>query len=127
DNLVKNPAHAERLQKVCAIAVCSLPSANSAALSTSDVSHQPSRIKTASSFSDISITLNNQSPQAQLLPHVKVSVYCDQPLIAEFIAPQQYYLLSTQSQLGAQSRKPLLFTVPVANTQISKVRFSSVY
>ena len=127
DNLVKNPAHAERLQKVCAIAACSLPSANLAALSTSDIKHQSSRINTTSSFSDISITLNNQSPQAQLLPHVKVSVYGDKALIGEFIAAPQDYLLSTQSQLGAQSRKQLLFTVPVANTQISKVSVTPVY
>ena len=127
DNLVKDPAHAERLQKVCAIAACSLPSANLAALSTSDIKHQPSRINTDSSFSDISITLNNQSPQAQLLPHVKVSVYGDNALIGEFIAAPQDYLLSTQSQLGAQNRKQLLFTVPVANAQISKVSVAPVY
>ena len=127
DDLVKNPAHAERLQKVCAIAACSLPSANLAALSTSDIKHQPSRIKTASSFSDISITLNNQSAQAQLLPHVKVSVYGDNALIGAFIAAPEDYLLSTQSQLGASSRKQLLFTVAVANAQISKVSVEPVY
>ncbi|MBB3107422.1 putative Zn finger-like uncharacterized protein [Psychrobacter luti] len=127
DNLVKNPAHAERLQKVCAIVACSLPSANLAALSTSDIKHQSSRINTASSFSDISITLNNQSTQAQLLPHVKVSVHGNKALIGEFIAAPQDYLLSTQSQLGAQSRKQLLFTVPVANAQISKVSVTPVY
>ena len=127
DDLVKNPAHAERLQKVCAIAACSLPSANLAALSTNDTKHQPSRIKTASSFSDISITLNNQSAQAQLLPHVKVSVYGDNALIGAFIAAPEDYLLSTQSQLGASSRKQLLFTVAVANAQISKVSVEPVY
>ena len=127
DDLVKNPAHAERLQKVCAIAACSLPSANLAALSTSDIKHQPSRIKTASSFSDISITLNNQSAQVQLLPHVKVSVYGDNALIGAFIAAPEDYLLSTQSQLGASSRKQLLFTVPVANAQISKVNVEPTY
>ena len=127
DDLVKNPAHAERLQKVCAIAACSLPSANLAALSTSDIKHQPSRIKTASSFSDISITLNNQSAQAQLLPHVKVSVYGDNALIGAFIAAPEDYLLSTQSQLGASSRKQLLFTVAVANAQISKVSVEPIY
>ena len=127
DDLVKNPAHAERLQKVCANAACSLPSANLAALSTSDIKHQPSRIKTASSFSDISITLNNQSAQAQLLPHVKVSVYGDNALIGAFIAAPEDYLLSTQSQLGASSRKQLLFTVPVANAQISKVSVEPIY
>lgn len=127
DDLVKNPAHAERLQKVCAIAACSLPSANLAALSTSDIKHQPSRIKTASSFSDISVTLNNQSAQAQLLPHVKVSVYGDNALIGAFIAAPKDYLLSTQSQLGASSRKQLLFTVAVANAQISKVSVEPIY
>ena len=127
DDLVKNPAHAERLQKVCAIAACSLPSANLAALSTNDTKHQPSRIKTASSFSDISITLNNQSAQAQLLPHVKVSVYGDNALIGAFIAAPEDYLLSTQSQLGASSRKQLLFTVAVANAQISKVSVEPIY
>lgn len=127
DNLVKNPTHAERLQKVCAIAVCSLPSANLAALSTSDITHQPSRIKTANTFSDISITLNNQSTQAQLLPHVKVSVYGTDALIGEFIAAPQDYLLSTQSQLGATSRKQLLFTIPVANAQIDKVNAEPIY
>lgn len=127
DNLVKNPAHAERLQKVCAIAACSLPSANLAALSTSDITHQPSRIKTANTFSDISITLNNQSTQAQLLPHVKVSIYGTDALIGEFIAAPQDYLLSTQSQLGATSRKQLLFTIPVANTQIDKVNAEPIY
>ena len=127
DNLVKNPAHAERLQKVCAIAACSLPSANLAALSTSDIKHQPSRIDTTSSFSDISVTLNNQSAQAQILPHIKVSVYGDNALIGAFIAAPEDYLLSTQSQLGASSRKQLLFTVAVANAQISKVSVEPVY
>ena len=127
NDLVKNPAHAERLQKVCAIAACSLPSANLAALSTSDIKHQPSRIKTASSFSDISVTLNNQSAQAQLLPHVKVSVYGENALIGAFIAAPEGYLLSTQSQLGASSRKQLLFTVAVANAQISKVSVEPIY
>lgn len=127
DDLVKNPAHAERLQKLCAIAACSLPSANLAALSTSDIKHQPSRIKTASSFSDISVTLNNQSAQAQLLPYVKVSVYGDNALIGAFIAAPEDYLLSTQSQLGASSRKQLLFTVAVAHAQISKVSVEPIY
>ena len=127
DNLVKNPAHAERLQKICSIAACSLPSADLAALTTNDVQHKPSQIKTANTFSDISVTLNNQSVQAQLYPHVKVSVYGSDALIGEFIAAPDDYLLSTQSQLGAESRRQLLFTIPVANTQISKVIINPVY
>ena len=127
DNLVKNPAHAERLQKICSIAACSLPSADLAALTINDIKHKPSQIKTANTFSDISVTLNNQSAQAQLYPHVKVSVYGSDALIGEFIAAPDKYLLSMQSQLGAESRRQLLFTIPVANTQISKVIINPVY
>ena len=127
DNLVKNPAHAERLQKICSIAACSLPSADLAALTINDIKHKPSQIKTANTFSDISVTLNNQSPQAQLYPHVKVSVYGSDVLIGEFIAAPNEYLLSTQSQLGAESRRQLLFTIPVANAQISKVTINPIY
>lgn len=127
ENLVKNPAHAERLEKICSIAVCSLPSANLAALNTSDIKHRPSHISSASDFSDISATLNNQSTKAQLLPHIKVSVYGNNTIIGEFIAAPDDYLLSTQSQLGAAGRKRLLFTIPVPNTQISKVIVSPVY
>ena len=127
DNLVKNPAHAERLQKICSIAACSLPSADLAALTMNDIKHKPSQIKTANTFSDISVTLNNQSAQAQLYPHVKVSVYGSDVLIGEFIAAPNEYLLSKQSQLGAESLRQLLFTIPVANTQISKVTINPIY
>jgi len=127
DNLVKNPAHAARLQTLCSIAACSLPSANLAALNTSDVEHRPSRIKAADTFSDINVTLNNKSSQAQLLPHVKISIYSDNALIGEFIAAPQDYLLSTQNQLGALNRKQLLFTVPVANAQINRVSAEPIY
>ncbi|MDE4454704.1 zinc-ribbon and DUF3426 domain-containing protein [Psychrobacter sp. DAB_AL62B] len=127
DNLVKNPAYAERLQAICSIAACSLPSADLTALTMSNVKHQPSQIKAANTFSDVSVTLNNQSPQAQLYPHIKVSVYSANALIGEFIAAPNEYLLSTQSQLGAESRRQLLFTVPVANAQINKVDISPIY
>lgn len=127
DNLVKNSAYAESLQAICSIAACSLPSADLTALTMSDVKHQPSRIKAANTFSDVSVTLNNKSPQAQLYPHIKVSVYSTNALIGEFIAAPNEYLLSTQSQLGAESRRQLLFTVPVANPQINKFDISPIY
>lgn len=58
---------------------------------------------------------------------MKVSVYGTDALIGEFIAAPQDYLLSTQSQLGATSRKQLLFTIPVANAQIDKVNAEPIY
>ena len=126
-DLVKNPTYAERLQKICSIAACSLSSADLAALTINDIKYKPSQIKPASRFSDISLTLNNQSAQAQLYPHVKVSVYGSDALVGEFIAAPDEYLLSKQSQLGAKSRRQLLFTIPVANTQISKVTINPIY
>ena len=127
DNVVKNPTYAERLQKICSIADCSLPSADLTALTISNVKHQPSQIKAANTFSDVSVTLNNQSPQAQLYPHIKVSIYSANALIGEFVAAPNEYLLSTQSQLGAESRRKLLFTIPVANAQINKIAINPIY
>ncbi len=127
NTLVKNPIHAERLQTLCSIAICSLPSADLSAFSVSDTKYQASRINTKSGFSDISTAINNQSSQAQLYPHVKVSVYSVNTLIGEFIAAPEQYLVGKQSQLAANSRKQILFTVPVANNQISKIAINPIY
>lgn len=127
NTLVKNPVHAERLQTLCSIAICSLPSADLSAFSVSDTKYQASRINTKSGFSDISAAINNQSSQAQLYPHIKVSVYGVNALIGEFIAAPEQYLVGKQSQLAANSRKQILFTVPVANTQITKIAINPIY
>ena len=127
NTLVKNPVHAERLQTLCSIAICSLPSADLSAFSVSDTKYQASRINTKSGFSDISTAINNQSSQAQLYPHIKVSVYGVNALIGEFIAAPEQYLVGKQSQLAANSRKQILFTVPVANNQISKIAINPIY
>jgi hypothetical protein len=127
NNLVKNPTHAQRLQTICTIAACSLPSADLTALTMSDIRYRASRINSAADSSDISATLNNQSSQAQLYPHIKVSVYGANALIGEFIAPPDKYLVGKQSQLAANGRKQLLFTVPIANAQISKIAINPIY
>ncbi|WP_201577311.1 DUF3426 domain-containing protein [Psychrobacter okhotskensis] len=127
ETLVKNPAHAERLQTICTIAACSLPSADLSALTITELNHKPSQIKKTGTFSEVSATLNNQSPQAQLYPNVKVSVYGTDALLGEFIAAPDDYLLSTQNQIAADSRRQLLFTIPVANAQIREVRINPIY
>ena len=127
DTLVKNPAYAEHLQKICAIAVCSLPSADLSALTITGLTHKPSQIKKGGTFSEVSATLNNQSAQAQLYPNVKVSVYGTDALLGEFIAAPNDYLLSTQNQIAADSRRQLLFTIPVANTKIREVSIEPLY
>jgi hypothetical protein len=127
ETLVKNPAHAERLQTICTIAACSLPSADLSALTITELNHKPSQIKKTGTFSEVSATLNNQSPQAQLYPNVKVSVYGTDALLGEFIAAPDDYLLSTQNQIAAASRRQLLFTIPVANAQIREVRINPIY
>ena len=127
NHLVKNPNHAERLQTICSLVACSLPSADLKTLSMSDISSQSSRVHPKSGFSDISAAINNQSSQAQLYPHMKVSVYGSDALIGEFIAAPDQYLVGKQSQLAANSRKQLLFTVPVADTQITKIVITPIY
>ena len=127
NNLVKNPAHAQRLQTICTIAACSLPSADLTALTLSDIRYRAGQINSAADSSDISATLNNQSSQAQLYPHIKVSVYGANALIGEFIAPPDKYLVGKQSQLASNGRKQLLFTVPIANAQISKIAINPIY
>ena len=127
ETLVKNPAHAEKLQSICSAISCSLPSADINALTITNTNHRSSRIKTTGKFSDISATLNNQSASTQLYPNVKVSVYGTNELIGEFIAAPSDYLLSKQSQLAADSDRQVLFTIPIANTQIRDVSISPMY
>lgn len=127
ETLVKNPAHAERLQAICSVAACSLPSADLMSLTITNINHKSSRIKTTGTHSDVSATLNNQSEKAQLYPNVKVSVYGKNDLIGEFIATPADYLLSKQSQLTANSRQQLLFTIPVGNAQIREVTINPLY
>lgn len=127
DTLIKNSVYAERLQTVCSIAACSLPSAELTTMTVTNLNHRPSQVNATSAFSDVQATLNNQSAQAQLLPSLKVSVYGPNALIGEFIAMPNDYLLSPQNQLIAEGRKPFMFTIPVANDQISNVTFTPIY
>ncbi len=127
DTLMKNPAHAERLQKICAIAACSLPSADLTALKITSLEHRSSKLSATNAFSDVQATLANQSSQAQLLPSLKVSIYGIDATIGEFIAMPEDYLLSPQNQLAAEGRKQLLFTIPVANNQINSVTIDPIY
>lgn len=127
DTLIKTPAHAARLQTVCSIAACSLPSADLDALIVAELSHRPSRINAADTFSDIKADLVNQSMHAQLFPNLKVSIYGANALIGEFIALPEDYLLGPQSQLGAENSKSVMFTVPVTARQISQITVSPIY
>lgn len=127
ENLVKNPAYAQRLQSICSVAACSLPSADLSALIISNTFHRSSQIKTAGTFSDIGATLSNGSSQAQLYPNIKISVYGRDELIGEFIADPNDYLLGKQSQLAANTDRQLLFTIPVANAQIRDITMTALY
>ncbi|MFI8554033.1 DUF3426 domain-containing protein [Psychrobacter sp. NPDC077938] len=127
ENLVKNPAYAQRLQSICSVAACSLPSADLSALTISNTFHRSSQIKTAGTFSDIGATLSNGSLQSQLYPNVKISVYGKDEIIGEFIADPNDYLLGKQSQLAANTDRQLLFTIPVANAQIRDITMTALY
>lgn len=127
ENLVKNPAYAQRLQSICSVAACSLPSADLSALTISNTFHRSSQIKTAGTFSDIGAILSNSSPQSQLYPNVRISVYGRNEIIGEFIADPNDYLLGKQSQLAANTDRQLLFTIPVANAQIREITMAALY
>lgn len=127
ENLVKSPAYAQRLQSICSVAACSLPSADLSALTINNTFHRSSQIKTAGTFSDIGATLSNGSSQAQLYPNIKISVYGRDELIGEFIADPNDYLLGKQSQLAANTDRQLLFTIPVANAQIREITMTALY
>ena len=127
ETLVKNPVYAERLQAVCAVAVCSLPSADLTAFTITNLNHKSSKIKMDGKSSDVSATLNNQSAKAQLYPNIKVSVYGANDLIGEFIAMPADYLLSKQSQLAADNSQNMLFTIPIADREIREVTISPLY
>jgi len=127
ENLVKNPSYAQRLQSICSVAACSLPSADLSALTINNTFHRSSQIKTAGTFSDIGATLSNGSPQSQLYPNVKISVYGKDEIIGEFIADPNDYLLGKQSQLAANTDRQLLFTIPVANAQIRDITMTALY
>jgi len=127
DNIVKNPAHAARLQAVCAVAACSLPSADIAAFDINSLVYNPSDIKDANTFTDIAASLENKSTKSQLLPSIKVSIYDNSALIGEFIALPKDYLASKQNLLLAEQNKSFMFTVPITTNQISKVTINPIY
>lgn len=127
DNLVKNPTVAARLQTICSSAACSLPHADITALNIKKLAYRPSKVKSAATFSDVQADLINESPQSQLLPNLKVSIYGSNAIIGEFIAQPADYLLSTENQLAAERSKSVMFTIPVATNQISDVQIIPIY
>ncbi|MDN6307131.1 DUF3426 domain-containing protein [Psychrobacter sp.] len=127
ETLVKHPAHADRLHTICSVAACSLPNADLNSFTITGIKHQTSQIRTQGTYSDVSATINNQDDKAQLYPNIKVSVYGSNDLIGEFIAAPDDYLLGNQRQLTANNRQQVMFTIPVANTQISNVTVAPIY
>lgn len=127
NTLIKNPDYAARLETVCLIAACSLPSADLEAFVISDLQFRASKVKAADTFSDIQATLSNQSTQTQLLPSLKVSIYDSEALIGEFIAMPEDYLIARQSQLSAGYSQAFMFTTPLSSQQISKITIEAIY
>lgn len=127
DNLIKKPAYAKSLQNLCAVAACSLPHADINGLSTSAPLVRKSQVKSQANFSDIQTNLINQSPNPQLLPNMKVSLYNNGEIIGEFIAQPKDYVLAHESQIAAGRQKPVMFTVPLSATKIQNVTIETFY
>ena len=127
DSLVKNPAMATRLQGICSIAACSIPHADISAFTIDKLSYKSSRVQKTSTYTDIQADLVNESAKTQLLPNLKVSIYANDAIIGEFIAQPKNYLLSSESKLPAERAKSVMFTVPVAVKQMTKVLIQPIY
>ena len=127
NTLIKNPEYKAQLQTICEMTGCRLPSADIDAFTITDISHSASKVNDSATFSDIKAVLVNQSPESQLLPNIKVSIYKEETLIGEFIAMPADYLLSTQAQLAAEYDKPVMFTLPLPAKQISNVVMETLY
>lgn len=127
NTLLKNPDYAARLETVCTVAACSLPSAHLDAFIITDLSFGTSEIETSNNFTDIQATLENKSTHSQLLPSLKVTLYNDDSILGEFIALPEDYLIGRQQQLAAGYGKPFIFTTAISATQVSKVTIKAIY
>ena len=127
DTLAKNPAAAQRLQAICAVMPCTIPSADIDAFTITKPKVSASQLKNEKIFSDIQATLLNGSTQTQLLPNLKVSIYSQNTIIGEFVAEPSDYLTSRETKLAAERRKSIMFTVPITAKKISKVVIESFY
>lgn len=127
DNLVKDPANASKLAKVCELANCSLPGANLQVLALSHIKHRPSQVNAQATHSDIMAAIINQSDVEQLYPNLKVSIYDDQGLIGDFVAGPEDYLTPPQRMIIGQQAKLIMFTVPVKDAKIDRIDISTFY
>ncbi|WP_201536024.1 DUF3426 domain-containing protein [Psychrobacter ciconiae] len=127
DSLIKTPSYAAKLQSICAIAACSLPHADITAIEIDSAQIRASQVKPAKNFSDIQAELLNQSDVPQLLPNLKVSLYQNNTLMGEFIARPEDYALAYESQLGANHKKPIMFTVPLNKNYLQQVTIEPFY
>ncbi len=127
DTLLKNPNYAQRLEAICSLAACSLPSADLEAFVIADINFRASKVEKASKFIDIEATLENKSTQIQLLPNLKVSLYDSKGLYGEFIALPDDYLLGRQKQLSGGYSKPFMFTTAGSSKQINRVTIEPLY
>ncbi|MGM8884981.1 DUF3426 domain-containing protein [Psychrobacter sp. 1U2] len=127
NTLIKNPDYAARLEAVCIIAACRLPSADLDAFMISDPTFRASEIKAANAFSDVQATLSNQSAETQLVPSLKVSIYGSEALVGEFVAMPKDYLMARQSQLSANYSQSFMFTIPLTRQQIDRIIIEPIY
>ena len=127
DTLAKTPAVASRLQAVCSVFSCTIPSADINAFVITKPTVKATQVRNAKNFSDIQAQLINESVQVQLLPNLKVSIYNKDTIIGEFVAQPSDYLLSSETKLTAERRKSVMFTVPIIAKKVSKVMIEPIY
>ncbi|MDO5768825.1 MAG: DUF3426 domain-containing protein [Psychrobacter sp.] len=127
DELMKNPNHAAKLQSICHVAKCALPGADLQQISVAHLKHRSSQVEAGTSHSDIMAALVNNSSDEQLFPNVKVSVYGSTGLIGEFAASPAQYLTPPQRLLIGNQSKLIMFTVPIADSNIQRIDVNTFY
>lgn len=127
DTLIKNPSHAAKLQSLCQLAHCALPSADMDQIRIAHLKHRPSQVEAASTHSDIMAAIVNNSNNEQLFPNLKVSIYGNTGLIGEFVASPEQYLTPPQRLLINDQSKLIMFTVPIKDSNIDLIDIKPFY
>ena len=127
DSLAKNPAVGSSLQAACSVMHCTMPSADINAFVITKPTVKASQVKNSRTFSDIQAQLINESGKTQLLPNLKVSIYNEDTIIGEFVAQPSDYLLSSETKLGTERHKSVMFTVPIIIKKVTKVMIEPLY
>ncbi len=122
NSLVKNPESQAKLDKVCKILSCSLPSADLNNIRISNIQHGAVNNET-----NIVASITKLASVKQLYPNLKISIYGMNGLLGELIVQPKDYLLSEKQIEMANSETFFMLTVPINNNEINNINIVPFY